>query len=770
MFLPCHWTMLLRNLKFGLICSLLTFLPVSAKEVPRTVLALYDSDFQDRLIFLNIHQMAEMPLNHLGFKVEYYDIKKELPNLDLRSDIAGILTWFPYSATTKDPEAFVKWSMHAIDLGMKYVVIGNPGFDTKTEITSKSITNPFWAKLGLEDKDVSITDTYDTEISYSDPWLFYLERNFDTWRPPYTVMQLTSLDGTKSHLKIRQKQSEQSSELVVTSPNGGYAASNYLAFKQNLINGGDTIRKWYVNPFLFFEAAFHTANIPKLDTTTLAGRRIYYSQIDGDGWNNISDVEEYRKDKAFSSEVIYKEILLKYPDLPITVAPIAAEMSLKWFGTPQTREMAEKMFLLPNVEMGCHTFTHPFDWSFFQDYLPKYEVPYLDNYTTKVFQPQTVGEVIKDSLFGQKKKYYDVDPVVNEEEGFKKTSHTLDPGYITPRAYAMKPFNLELETVGAIHEIQTLAPPGKKVEIYQWSGNCQPFNAAIKLVDSAGVKNINGGDTRFDPYANSYGWVKPLGLLRDGYLQVYSSNANENIYTDMWSKTYYGFNLLPITFARTDSPIRVKAMDHYYHIYSGEKQPSLSALLENLEYVRSQEMIPIHTSRFSGIVEGFYYGKIHLEEDGGWSIKDRGELQTVRVDYATFLSVDLEKSQGIIGQRHLQGSLYIYLDAAAKEPKIYLKEIEESDIEPVEALPYLISSRWRVWNLKRDKNILTMDLQGFGKGEMTWRVSEEGEYTVESTKLASPLKIKSINGMIEFTVDNSAIDPITLTLRRDSGL
>ncbi|MFA6915102.1 MAG: hypothetical protein WC222_01780 [Parachlamydiales bacterium] len=771
MFRLCRWTPLLRNLSYFLACLISFPHFITSKEIPRTVLALYDSQFQDRLIFLNIHQMAEMPLNHLGLRVEYVDIHKGLPDIAERSDVIGILTWFPYSATTSDPEAFINWSVKVIDAGLKYVVMGNPGFDRKGSITSKRLTNVFWEKLGLEDKDISFTDTYDTSISYSDPVWFNFERNFDTLRPPYSVMKMIGSGDAQTHLTIKKNDSHQStSELVVTSPNGAYAASNYLAFKQNLVEQGDTIRKWYVNPFKFFEKGFITAALPKLDATTLAGRRIYYSHIDGDGWNNMTEVEKYRKDKVFSSEVFYKEILLGYPDLPITIAPIAADMSLKWFGTPEARNMAKRMFELPHVEIGCHTFTHPFDWSFFRDYLPQYEVPYLNNYTTKVFQNRDVVDVIKDSLFRTKKKYYDEIPLVNEEEGFKKLPHVLDPGYVIPRAYALKPFNVELETVGAIKEIQTLAPAGKKVMIYQWSGNCQPFDEAIRLVDSTHVRNINGGDTRFDAYADSYGWVKPLGLYRNGLLQVYSSNANENIYTDMWSKNFYGFNLLPKTFARTESPIRVKPMNHYYHIYSAEKQPSLSALHENLKYIRAQEIIPLHTSNFSSIVDGFYSGRIFQEEDGGWSVKDRKSLQTVRLDYATFLGVDLQKSTGVIGQRHYQGSLYIYLDEAIEEPKIYIKDIQVSYEEPVEPEAYLIHSHWRIWDLKRDEKVLKMQSQGFGKGDMVWKVPVDGEYTIKVSSLDKAITSVAARGVIQFFVDADAIEPITMTISRNSGL
>ena len=53
-------------------------------------------------------------------------------------------------------------------------------------------------------------------------------------------------------------------------------------------------RQWYINPFELFREAFQTDALPKPDTTTLSGRRIYYSHVDGDGWRNVTQIEPYR--------------------------------------------------------------------------------------------------------------------------------------------------------------------------------------------------------------------------------------------------------------------------------------------------------------------------------------------------------------------------------------------------------------------------------------------------------------------------------------------
>ena len=68
-------------------------------------------------------------------------------------------------------------------------------------------------------------------------------------------------------------------------------------------------------------AAFATDDLPKPDTTTLAGRRIYYSHIDGDGWRNVSLADEYAGHQVISARVILEEAIRPFPDLPVTVSP-----------------------------------------------------------------------------------------------------------------------------------------------------------------------------------------------------------------------------------------------------------------------------------------------------------------------------------------------------------------------------------------------------------------------------------------------------------------
>ncbi len=751
------------NKNFIFICLMLPF-ALFGQNVPRKIIALYDSNIHRDLYFTKTHQLAEMPLNHLGYIFEYHDIRRELPDLGDREDVVGVIAWFDEETQLSLDVAkkLFDWSLRSLDLGKKFLLMGQPIFIPENTGLPLEKMNTFWEKLGLRITGDWVAKTYSVKLVEPHPYMTGFERSYKEPYDTYVEVLKTS-DKTTSYLSaIAEGREYPKSVLMAIAPNGGYVANDYAVFF--LFEEGKSTRKWYINPFLFFQKVFDRNNIPKPDTTTIAGRRIYYSQIDGDGWNNQTEIKEYPFG-TISARVLAESIIEKYPDLPVTVGPIAADVDPDWVALSDSRAEAKKIFSLPNVEVGCHTFTHPFDWEFFKDYKPADEIPFLSRYPNgswlgKGFIARVRSAFEGYSFFTRK------DTTVEDEEvkGKKKEAKAFDDSYSVPRAYALKPFNLELEVKGAIKYIDALAPKGKKVALYQWSGNCRPFYAALKDVIQSGVMNINGGDTRFDNVYASYGWVAPLGREVRDLRQIYSSNANENLYTNLWRSDFFGFNILPQTFKNTEIPIRIRPMDVYYHVYSAQKYPSLKAVQQNLDYVKTQNPSPVRTSEFSSIVYGFYSADIVQKDRRAWEFQDRGDLQTIRFDRATLESVDFSKSQGVIGQRYLQGSLYVYLDSKIDNALIALKDNKNYFSLPGEPLFYLIESRWQISNLQRSGQGIEFTAAGFGPGEMTWNVPSEGKYEVSVDK-GENLLAASKNRKINFVINQSAIEPVSIKIR-----
>lgn len=736
---------------------ILTPLLADTAPIPRKVVALYDSNSYLDLWFTRALQYVAMPTEHAGLIVDYCDIQDGFPDIKEDPSVIGVVIWDLRDIKSEIAEKYVRWLLEVMDGGKKIVMFNSfPPDSLDPDREMEEAISRFWKKMGLEVVDWE-SQTYSTEIVYEDPKLMNFERNYIGVMSPYPMMEIVS-NAVTSHLTVKNlRLPNKEFTLVATGPHGSYVAEDYGLYKQ-YYDDRDYI-KWFFNPFSFFRLAFNTDALPKPDTTTMAGRRIYYSQIDGDGWNSISDVEKYRKSKSLSSEVILQEIIAPHPDLPVTVAPIGGDLDLTWVGVPQSIEIAKDIFELDHVEIGSHTYSHPFEWGFFQNYKPQDEEPYFDKYQYGTWEDTTLLDEFKS--FVEKK---DGEEVKIRESEFRYPKK-LSQGYVIPRAYANKPFSIELEIQGSINFINKIAPAGKKVAILQWSGDCAPFAKALKLTSEARVGNINGGDTIFDRNYSSYAWVRPLSRTTKGERQIYSSMSNENLYTNLWTEKFYGFKQLLQTFENTNIPIRVKPLNLYYHMYSGEKLASLRALQQNIEFIKKQEIIPIKTSEFVKIVEGFYSTQIYPAGEMAWKIVGRGKLQTIRFDKAVLRGIDFEKSKGVIGQRHLHGSLYVYLDEKVEEPLIALKEIEDYFHEPLSALPYLVSSRWSVDGLERqNESHWSFIVRGYGNGEMTWRVPSDGEYRIKFDD--REMIVSSNDKHLHFTIVSSALEPKTIDIEK----
>ncbi len=739
-----------------LLLALLLVLRVPADAAPagqpllRTVLALYDSSEENLILPTPIHQLVEMPLNHLGLVVRYRDINRPLPPLQELGDVRGILTWFESNAMA-DPQGFISWAEAAIDARKKFVVLGTFGVsqDLQKRTTPSSAVDHFLAKLGLRSEGGWNFVTYDMKIAYKDPSMVEFERRLDGVLP--TFEGIKNIDShAKSYLILRRGSNpDLDNHLVVIGPNGGYVAGGYTHYS----NAASERLEWYLNPFEFFRLAFGTDDLPKPDATTLSGRRTFYSQVDGDGWRNSTEISSYRNSRNMAAGVILNEVIQVFPDLPVTVAPIAADLDPKWAGTTESLRVAKRFFALPNVEAGSHTYSHPLDWGYFA---------------------HPASNTSGGGLLASLQKIFSRGNETDNDSYAQSTDASGKRRYESPRSFSAHPFNLKEEIEGSIAFINTLLPPGKKVEVLQWSGNSMPFEAAVAATRAAGIRNINGGDTRFDLQYHSYAWVAPLGRQLGAQRQIFASTSNENTYTNLWTDSFFGFKNLVQTLRNTESPRRIKPLNVYYHMYSGQKLSSLNAVLDNLNYARTQEIIPVTTSHYAAIADGFYTTRIIPLGEHRWQIENRGALETIRFDRAASLTVDFARSHGVIGERRYQDSLYVALDEADAAPVIALQDRQPAGQMPQAEQPYLVQSRCPVWAVRQEAGLFRFSAQGFGRCDMVWKVPGAGRFGVRVLhgktvrKELQPEAGK--DGLLSFEVGPSPLDPLEVTVRRLQGL
>ncbi len=401
--------------------------------------------------------------------------------------------------------------------------------------------------------------------------------------------------------------------------------------------------KWRINPFTFFEEAFGLREIPRPDVTTLNGSRIWCSHIDGDAFISQSQVNP----NLVCAEIIRDEILQRYK-WPISVSIVVAEVNQ----SSKYQDIARSIYRIKWVEAASHSFSHPFYWA--------------DNYA-------------------EADKY--------EHRNIQIAGYT---------------FNVRDEIVGSVNYInKKLLPPDKKVKTFFWTGNCQPTAEALKYCQEINLNNFNGGDTVFDKYYQSYTTVTPIGVQVGKFRQIYSPNANENIYTNEWEGPFYGYKLVLNTFENTESPIRIKPINIYYHFYSGEKWAALNALKEVIEKTIVQDVAPMFISEYIDIVQGYYSTQIEKAARDRWKIKNFGKCTTIRFDDNQMFP-DFYKSKGVLGFLHYQGSLYIHLKNTNKA------EIVLTDVEPEET--YLKQGSHRVIQWRAQKKKVSFKTNGYGTG------------------------------------------------------
>ena len=677
-------------------------LPFAPRRVPRRILALYDSAVEPHLYAAPIHTHAALPLEYLGLTVQFHDIQTPLPPWD-DPDLRGAVAWFP-EPCVQDFASLVTWAEHLVGSGRRLVVLGDlaPKPNTLSDAAADALQFRLLATLHMRSQGGWLPVTDSDRIVHAEPdGRIGFEHGFEGEAlPPFELFEPTD-SSVHSWLVVERTGLPQRSHLVTVSPAGGFVAPGYAHANDDV----NATHSWRIDPFAFFEAALDTADLPRGDSTTLCGRRIYYSHIDGDGWRSISQVHLPGGARASTAEILLSEVIAPNPDLPVTVAPIAEDLGTTLPGGDHAAVTARALFALEQVEVGSHTFSHPFDWGFFADWTPEKERPYAASY----LRIATDGTICQGDAADQ------ADTV---NKGASKYPYSV------PRAYGDRPFSLHTEIDEGARVIEALAPAGKRCAILQWSGNCLPFPAAMAAVEQSGLGNINGGDTRFDDDHPTVSAVAPVGRRHPGgQIQIYSSNSNENTYTELWTNRYFGFRDLPVTWHRTESPRRLKPMNMYYHMYSGERHASLDALLANIAFLRGQEFIGVRTSRFAAAARGTFGLQLMQEARQAWRVLDRGGLQTLRFPRGQEHTLDLVASEGVLGERVVNDELYVALDPDNAAPRVAL--MPRRTASP--SRPLLVQAGWEIRGLTITKPTdISFSADGLGSGQISWHVPQPG--------------------------------------------
>lgn len=167
--------------------------------------------------------------------------------------------------------------------------------------------------------------------------------------------------------------------------------------------------------------------------------------------------------------------------------------------------------------------------------------------------------------------------------------------------------------------------------------------------------------------------------------------------------------------------------------------------------------------RYAAIARGFYTARFLPLGDDHWRVINRGALNTIRFDDRT---VDWTRSSGVIGQRYVQGSLYIALDESARQAEIALGPRTGL----ADARLHLEHARWRVSDVVHEQSHVRFRTLGFGDGRMVWIGERATRYRVRSFRngelAISRSVVSDADGRPRCNLGASNFEPVDVTIEK----
>jgi len=502
----------------------------------------------------------------------------------------------------------------------------------------------FLEKLGLHYQDIKSNDTLQVQ-QYHPMMGFEMPVNART----HDVYPIKA-DNATPLLSLSNASAKQILHPAAITAWGGYVLAPYTVDILPAKEGGE---RWYINPLEFLSQALKLdTQRPIADVTTENGRRLLMVHMDGDGFMSIAE----RPTRPFNGQVLLDDFFKRY-QIPTTVSVIEGEVGATGLyptQSPALEKIAREIYSLPWVELASHSYSHPFYWS-----------------------------KAENAEHGDDYEAYHL-PIKNYK-------------YSSAR-----------EISGSINYInQQLAPKNKQVKVFLWTGNCVATPDALAETVKAGVLNMNGGDTTITRSKNSWTLISGLGLKKGNNFQVFAPNQNENVYTNLWTGPFYGFERVIETFELTDSPHRFKPINIYYHSYLVSKTAGANSLHKIYQWALKQAVFPVYSSEYIQKVLDFNDFVI-AKTAQGYRFRGNEQLRTVR--FGLEQDIDFAQSPTVAGFNQHNQQRYVHLTSNNSEMVLQ---------ENASLLPYIESSNARISHFQRQGSGLEFNLSGYQAIQLT---------------------------------------------------
>ena len=673
----------------------------ATQTAPRVILALYDGRREKAPADTRLHRFLELPFNHLGYSLRYLDVSSAVLPEPVDLSIAGAVSWF--DAPLLDPDRFAAWAVAArsdCPRAFSFIVLGETGL--LTDRKPHAADAQYLRRLGLDwiEKSALLGDF--TEVTTSAAVLPGYETDY-VFRPG-RYASLRALVPSDSALRVvpTGKNAGDSIDLVVQHHPNAYVHQSATLDADSRSAG----HFWIMDPFAILGRALSRDLLsPVADMTTLNGRRIYFETVGPEGWLVPAPARTFDEQPRLGSENLLTALIIPFPELPVTVSVVTGDLDSAIGGKLAEigRRTASRIFSLPQSAVATSGRSLVRHWAAVS------ETP-----QTAVTAPLGEEAVFSDhsnrllAVLGRNLREAFADPLAPSEP-------QLSDGL---RQYGQDPFKLSSETVDAIESVRALTPDKWAPPLFLWSGDGKPAPDARAAVRETGSPALGGGVTAIGASASVSG-LSPF-FLKDGpQMQVYHALPGDlgNLgYPSKDVQTLQGLGLLVL---QTDRPLRLKPFQLAYSAGSANQFATLSTIERLKRIADSADTIPIFASRYVEIVEGFSTVTFKPEGARKWRITDRGGLQTIRFDDAQALSLNLAESEGALGARRINNSLYVALDPGKVAPLVALiPDASSSGMTVPGGKIGLLESNLEVLSATVTTCLSVLTVTGWGRGEI----------------------------------------------------
>lgn len=623
--------------------------PAPGSPEPSRISALYDGRQTPDPRDSNLHRLAEAPLNRMGYRLDYLDVSEPRPTTPLGDDVAAVISWL--DAPVADPETFAEWVTalrRSCGEPPQHIVLGTPAVPLNG--APGAAAAQYLALAGVANLGPERAVTPTARTAAADPGMIGREATF--LPNGGAVASLSATGGATSHLSLLPAGGEGDTpiDLAVTAPTGGYAAHGALVSYDARL--GDPL--WILDPFAFFETILGDAPRPVADVTTLYGRRVFFATVQSDGWLSLAPARRLGETGAMAASLLLRDLIAPFPTIPVTVAVLSGDLVPQIAGprAPRGEEAARAIFALPHVRPATNGHDLVRDWARLHARTgDPVEVGDADTFVT------AEGEPVLYSAFRALGGVFD--PQAGRQSG------------ATVRKYAAQPFDADREIGDALKLASEIAGEDETPALFLWPAGAQPTAQEFDLLDEVGALGFGGGPVPSMPQVPHLSALHPV-ISPDGR-QVLEAFPPDLSFTRSWTAPPGALHGLRRTLDWTETPRRLTPFHLAYSAYSAQGFDSRSAIAGALAEVRDGDAYHvIAAADYAGIAAGFRTLRAERATPDSWRIKDRGALQTLRVDHAADLVLDIDASEGVLGARRKGDSLYLALDPGTPEPLLAL--------------------------------------------------------------------------------------------------